>query len=145
MLEGSVFPGLGQDYLTTEVNMFLLPVQENDGEDQSRVRNIPTVLSAPWLKTENWFLLPVQENDWEDNLTKAGSGTYPLFSLLPGYRGHPAFSTMVSKLCSQILAMPRCQLSHTILTEKNWFHYAARIWDGVKKSSALSEYSRLLC
>lgn len=24
------------------------------------------------------------------------------------------------------------------------FHYAARIWDGVKKSSALSEYSRLL-
>uniref|UniRef100_A0A673AVW9 Nonsense-mediated mRNA decay factor SMG9 n=1 Tax=Sphaeramia orbicularis TaxID=375764 RepID=A0A673AVW9_9TELE len=74
-----------------------------------------------------------------------GSGTYPLFSLLPGYRGHPSFSTMVSKLRSQILAMPRCQLSHTILTEKNWFHYAARIWDGVKKSSALSEYSRLLC
>lgn len=27
----------------------------------------------------------------------------------------------------------------------NRFHYAARIWDGVKKSSALSEYSRLLC
>lgn len=26
----------------------------------------------------------------------------------------------------------------------NRFHYAARIWDGVKKSSALSEYSRLL-
>lgn len=24
------------------------------------------------------------------------------------------------------------------------FHYAARIWDGVKKSSALAEYSRLL-
>ncbi|XP_067457989.1 nonsense-mediated mRNA decay factor SMG9 isoform X2 [Thunnus thynnus] len=112
MLDCNIFPGLGQDYLDTEVNMFLLPVQENDGED---------------------------------NLTKAGPGTYPLFSLLPGYRGHPAFSTMVSKLRSQILAMPRCQLSHTILTEKNWFHYAARIWDGVKKSSALSEYSRLLC
>uniref|UniRef100_A0A673AYU1 Nonsense-mediated mRNA decay factor SMG9 n=1 Tax=Sphaeramia orbicularis TaxID=375764 RepID=A0A673AYU1_9TELE len=112
MLDCNIFPGLGQDYLATEVNMFLLPVQENDGED---------------------------------SLTKAGSGTYPLFSLLPGYRGHPSFSTMVSKLRSQILAMPRCQLSHTILTEKNWFHYAARIWDGVKKSSALSEYSRLLC
>jgi len=24
------------------------------------------------------------------------------------------------------------------------FHYAARIWDGVKKSSALAEYGRLL-
>uniref|UniRef100_A0A3B3TZ42 Nonsense-mediated mRNA decay factor SMG9 n=1 Tax=Poecilia latipinna TaxID=48699 RepID=A0A3B3TZ42_9TELE len=111
MLDCNIFPGLEQEYLDTEVNMFLLPAQENDGED---------------------------------NLNKT-AGTYPLFSLLPGYRGHPTFSTMVSKLRSQILAMPRCQLSHTILTEKNWFHYAARIWDGVKKSSALSEYSRLLC
>ncbi|KAI3360908.1 hypothetical protein L3Q82_013120 [Scortum barcoo] len=93
MLDCNIFPGLGQDFLATEVNMFLLPVQENDGED---------------------------------NLTKAGSGTYPLFSLLPGYRGHPAFSTMVSKLRSQILAMPRCQLSHTILTEKNWFQVSLR-------------------
>ncbi|MED6272710.1 smg-9, nonsense mediated mRNA decay factor, partial [Characodon lateralis] len=112
MLDCNIVPGLTQEYLDAEVNMFLLPVQENDGED---------------------------------NLNKAGAGTYPLFSLLPGYRGHPTFSTMVSKLRSQMLAMPRCQLSHTILTEKNWFHYAARIWDGVKKSSALSEYSRLLC
>ncbi|XP_019741809.1 protein SMG9 [Hippocampus comes] len=112
MLDCNIFPGLGQNYMTTEVNMFLLPMQDIDSED---------------------------------NLTKAGSTmTYPLFSLLPGYKGHPSFSTMISKLRSQILAMPRCQLSHTILTEKNWFHYAARIWDGVKKSSALSEYSRLL-
>lgn len=75
MVDCDIFPSLGQDYLSIEVNMFLLPVQENDGED---------------------------------NLTKAGSGTYPLFSLLPGYRGHPSFSTMISKLRSQILAMPRC-------------------------------------
>lgn len=33
MLDCSIFPGLGQDYLATEVNMFLLPVQENDGDD----------------------------------------------------------------------------------------------------------------
>lgn len=111
MLDCNIFPGLRPDYLESEINMFLLPIQETE----------------------------------EDHLTKAGLGTYPLFSLLPGYKGHPTFSTMVSKLRSQILAMPRCQLSHTILTEKNWFHYAARIWDGVKKSSALSEYSRLLC
>uniref|UniRef100_A0A673J9K5 SMG9 nonsense mediated mRNA decay factor n=1 Tax=Sinocyclocheilus rhinocerous TaxID=307959 RepID=A0A673J9K5_9TELE len=91
----------------------------------------------------NLFLLPMMENDGEDALTRAGSGP-PLFSLLPGYRGHPSFSSLVSKFRSQILAMSRSQLSHTILTEKNWFHYAARIWDGVKKSSALSEYSRLL-
>uniref|UniRef100_A0A8D2ZFR4 Nonsense-mediated mRNA decay factor SMG9 n=1 Tax=Scophthalmus maximus TaxID=52904 RepID=A0A8D2ZFR4_SCOMX len=104
MLDCNIFPGLGPDYLSPEVNMFLLPVQESDGED---------------------------------NLTKAGPGTYPLFSLLPGYKGHASFSTMVSKLRSQILTMPRS--FHSSL-----FHYAARIWDGVKKSSALSEYSRLL-
>uniref|UniRef100_A0A673J767 Nonsense-mediated mRNA decay factor SMG9 n=1 Tax=Sinocyclocheilus rhinocerous TaxID=307959 RepID=A0A673J767_9TELE len=104
------YKGLNRDYLETEVNLFLLPMMENDGEDA---------------------------------LTRAGSGP-PLFSLLPGYRGHPSFSSLVSKFRSQILAMSRSQLSHTILTEKNWFHYAARIWDGVKKSSALSEYSRLL-
>uniref|UniRef100_A0A672HWT8 SMG9 nonsense mediated mRNA decay factor n=1 Tax=Salarias fasciatus TaxID=181472 RepID=A0A672HWT8_SALFA len=111
MLKCNILPGLGQDFLSPEVNMFLLPV-------------------------ESMFF-------WGGSVL--GSGTYPLFSLLPGYRGHPSFPTMISKLRSQILAMPRCQLSHTILTETNWFHYAARIWDGVKKSSALSEYSRLLC
>ncbi|XP_066539516.1 nonsense-mediated mRNA decay factor SMG9 [Hoplias malabaricus] len=111
MLDCNVFPGLERDYLGTEVNLFLLPILENDGDEA---------------------------------LLRAGTGSAPLFSLLPGYRGHPSFSSMVSKLRSQVLAMSRNQLSHTILTEKNWFHYAARIWDGVKKSSALSEYSRLL-
>ncbi|TRY94703.1 hypothetical protein DNTS_021600 [Danionella cerebrum] len=111
MLDCNIFPGLGRDYLQAEVNLFLLPMMENDGEDA---------------------------------LTRAAGSGPPLFSLLPGYRGHPSFSSLLSKFRSQILAMSRSQLSHTILTEKNWFHYAARIWDGVKKSSALSEYSRLL-
>lgn len=31
-----------------------------------------------------------------------------------------------------------------LLLSSHRFHYAARIWDGVKKSSALAEYSRLL-
>uniref|UniRef100_A0A8C8HB29 Nonsense-mediated mRNA decay factor SMG9 n=1 Tax=Oncorhynchus tshawytscha TaxID=74940 RepID=A0A8C8HB29_ONCTS len=99
MLDCNIFPGLDRDYLETEVNMFLLPLMENEGEDA---------------------------------LTKAGSGAAPLFSLLPGYREHATFS-QVSKLRSQILSMSRCQL----------FHYAVRIWGGVKKSSALSEYSSL--
>nr|XP_014343706.1 PREDICTED: protein SMG9-like [Latimeria chalumnae] len=113
MLDCNIFPGLPADYLESEVNLFLLPLMESDGDD---------------------------------NLIRAGTGSggMPLFSLLPGYKGHPSFQSLVSKLRSQILSMSRPQLSHTILTEKNWFHYAARIWDGVKKSSALSEYSRLL-
>lgn len=48
----------------------------------------------------------------------------------------------------------RLLVAHWTRAECNWeatglrcsrrFHYAARIWDGVKKSSALAEYSRLL-
>ncbi|XP_068098106.1 nonsense-mediated mRNA decay factor SMG9 [Hyperolius riggenbachi] len=107
--------------------------------------NIFPGLPYDFLESEvNLFLIPVMETDTDETISKAGSAGNPLFSLLPGYKGHPSFHTMISKLRSQIMSMPRPQLSHTILTEKNWFHYAARIWDGVKKSSALSEYSRLL-
>ncbi|KAG5856162.1 hypothetical protein ANANG_G00005110 [Anguilla anguilla] len=112
MLDCNIFPGLGRDYLETEVNLFLLPQLENEGEDA---------------------------------LTRGGPGSTPCFpcSLVTG--DTPAFLAGPSYQAARPgPAMSRCQLSHTILTEKNWFHYAARIWDGVKKSSALSEYSRLL-
>lgn len=120
MLDCNIFPGLGQDYLDTEVNMFLLPMQENDGEDN--------LTKAGDRELNCWSSCETKLNFYPLCYVRheliivhcLGLGTYPLFSLLPGYRGHPAFSTMVSKLRSQILAMPRCQLSHTILTEKNW-------------------------
>lgn len=63
--------------------------------------------------------------DWEEgplfsHLNSPGPGSSPLFSLLPGYRGHPSFQSLVNKLRSQVMSMARPQLSHTILTEKNW-------------------------
>nr|XP_012616730.1 protein SMG9 isoform X4 [Microcebus murinus] len=108
--------------------------------------NVFPGLPPDFLDSEvNLFLVPFMDSEAEsENPPRAGPGTSPLFSLLPGYRGHPSFQSLVSKLRSQVMSMARPQLSHTILTEKNWFHYAARIWDGVKKSSALAEYSRLL-
>ncbi|EGV99386.1 Protein SMG9 [Cricetulus griseus] len=108
--------------------------------------NIFPGLPPDFLDSEvNLFLVPFMDSDAESETPpRAGPGSSPLFSLLPGYRGHPSFQSLVSKLRSQVMSMARPQLSHTILTEKNWFHYAARIWDGVKKSSALAEYSRLL-
>ncbi|KYO19186.1 protein SMG9 isoform B [Alligator mississippiensis] len=107
--------------------------------------NIFPGLPYDYLDTEvNLFLLPFMDADADETLPKSAPGGGPLFSLLPGYKGHPSFPSLVAKLRSQIMSMARPQLSHTILTEKNWFHYAARIWDGVKKSSALAEYSRLL-
>lgn len=117
MLDCNIFPGLGQDYLTTEVNMFLLPVQDNDSDDSLTKAGLDHISR----KTELiWFI--VDRFSWPLNIVPyLAAGTYPLFSLLPGYKGHPTFSTTVSKLRSRILAMPRCQLSHTILTEKNWY------------------------
>ncbi|KAL7981067.1 hypothetical protein Chor_005301 [Crotalus horridus] len=107
--------------------------------------NIFPGLPQSYLDTEvNLFLLPFMDSETDDVLPRATPGSGPLFSLLPGYKGHPSFQSLIAKLRSQMMSMSRPQLSHTILTEKNWFHYAARIWDGVKKSSALSEYSRLL-
>ncbi|EPQ20463.1 Protein SMG9 [Myotis brandtii] len=108
--------------------------------------NVFPGLPPDFLDSEvNLFLMPFMDSEAEsENPPRAGPSSSPLFSLLPGYRGHPSFQSLVSKLRSQVMSMARPQLSHTILTEKNWFHYAARIWDGVKKSSALAEYSRLL-
>lgn len=108
--------------------------------------NVFPGLPPDFLDSEvNLFLMPFMDSETESETPpRAGPGSSSLFSLLPGYRGHPSFQSLVSKLRSQVMSMARPQLSHTILTEKNWFHYAARIWDGVKKSSALAEYSRLL-
>ncbi|NP_001090489.1 protein SMG9 [Xenopus laevis] len=107
--------------------------------------NIFPGLPYDFVESEvNLFLIPTMESDADETISRAGTSGIPLFSLLPAYKGHPSFHSLVSRLRSQIMSMSRPQLSHTILTEKNWFHYAARIWDGVKKSSALSEYSRLL-
>ncbi|GAB0200429.1 protein SMG9 [Grus japonensis] len=94
----------------------------------------------------NLFLLPPleEEGGGEDALPRPGGGGAPLFPHLPPYRGHGAFGPLLARLRGRVLAAARTQLSHTLLTERNWFHYAARIWDGVKKSSALAEYSRLL-
>ncbi|XP_078511624.1 nonsense-mediated mRNA decay factor SMG9 isoform X1 [Lissotriton helveticus] len=106
--------------------------------------NVFPGLPHSFLECEvNLFLIPGMDSDNDEAISRASTGV-PLFSMLPGYKGHPSFQSLINKLRSQIMSMSRPQLSHTILTEKNWFHYAARIWDGVKKSSALAEYSRLL-
>ncbi|XP_064624984.1 nonsense-mediated mRNA decay factor SMG9-like [Lineus longissimus] len=84
----------------------------------------------------NVFLLPAF-----DNTEKWGD---PISSLLPEYRGHPGFDFLMRSFKNQLFSMPRSMLTHTTLTEKNWFHYAARTWEAVKKSQLFSEYNRLL-
>ncbi|XP_052801147.1 nonsense-mediated mRNA decay factor SMG9-like [Mya arenaria] len=95
-------------------------------------------LNPSHLKTnQNLFLLP-QMDKQKDNSQDT------LMSQLPEYRGYPSFQTLINSLRGQILSMPRDLHTHTTLSEKNWFHYAARIWDSIKKSQLIAEYNRLL-
>ncbi|XP_053908570.1 nonsense-mediated mRNA decay factor SMG9 [Cuculus canorus] len=103
---------------------------------------LPGLREATLEPDVNLVLLPPMEGDSEEPPRPGGASA--LFPLLPPFRGHGSFGALLSRLRGRVLAAARAQLSHTLLTERNWFHYAARIWDGVKKSSALAEYGRLL-
>ncbi|XP_069678162.1 nonsense-mediated mRNA decay factor SMG9 [Periplaneta americana] len=60
------------------------------------------------------------------------------------YRGHPGFAELLAMLRNQIHGVTCHPITHTVLSEKNWLHYASKVWEGVKKSSFFMEYSRLL-
>jgi protein SMG9 len=93
----------------------------------------------------NLFVLPDVAND--AITTAAAAGGDSLYTgvdeILRGYRGHGDFSDHVRELTRRLLSMPRQPLTLTALSEKNWFHYAARSWDVIRKSQLLTEYSRL--
>lgn len=76
----------------------------------------------------NLFLLPANNDD--DKSDK--------------FRGHPGFDYLAKVLRHQILSASHQSLTTTPLSERNWFHYASKTLDGVKKSSLFMEYSRFL-
>ncbi|XP_061163494.1 nonsense-mediated mRNA decay factor SMG9-like [Saccostrea echinata] len=84
----------------------------------------------------NLYLFPNMDNKKESHDT--------VLTLLPEYRGYPSVTTLVNGLRKQVYSMPRDNLTHTTLSEKNWFHYAARTFEAVKKSQLMAEYNRLL-
>ena len=84
----------------------------------------------------NLFLLPTMEY----YKTEPES----ILSSLPEYRGFPSFAFLMRSLRNQVYSVPRIAMTPTPLTEKNWFHFAARTWEAVKKSQLFAEYNRLL-
>ncbi|XP_047130662.1 nonsense-mediated mRNA decay factor SMG9 isoform X1 [Hydra vulgaris] len=82
----------------------------------------------------NLFLLP------EFALSQEETDVIPLSK----YRGHPNINTLIKVFRQQLLSIPREMFTHHLLSERNWFHYAARTWEAVKKSNLISEYHRLL-
>ncbi|KAL3695970.1 hypothetical protein R1sor_010046 [Riccia sorocarpa] len=56
---------------------------------------------------------------------------------------HESYAAMLAKFRNQILSLPRRPFSRP-LTEREWLRNAGRIWDLVKKSRVLAEYSKVL-
>lgn len=93
--------------------------------------------SAAGMTTDvNLFLLPLMEY----YKTEPES----ILAFLPEYRGYPSFSSLLRSLRNQIYSIPRQLMTPSPLSERNWFHFAARMWEAVKKSQLFAEYNRLL-
>lgn len=60
------------------------------------------------------------------------------------YKGVPDYEVLVRKLRNQIVSLPRNPFYPQISSEKNWFHYATRMWDLTRKSFLIAELGRLL-
>ena len=116
LAETNLYPGLASLCLAEkEMNAFLLPnVNENENQEKCDVTKIT--------------------NDPADRM----------FLSMPQFVGRPNTSILETTFRKMILSMPRHQLTRLPLTEKNWFHYAARSWETIRKSQLVSEYNRLL-
>ncbi|KAF6212681.1 hypothetical protein GE061_013207 [Apolygus lucorum] len=54
------------------------------------------------------------------------------------------YEEIIDLIRTQIHGVPVMPLTHTTLSEKNWFHYAVKVWEDIKKSPLFSEYGRML-
>lgn len=91
---------------------------------------IPALNGKNRALNTNLFVLP-----WLESESQSNAHTY---------LGRPSTKFLLKSLRNQILSITRHSLTRTPLSERNWFHYAARMLDAVKKSTLFSEYNRLL-
>lgn len=56
---------------------------------------------------------------------------------------HESYTVMLRQLRDQILSMPRRSFARPA-SERDWLRNAARVWDSIKKSPVLADYSRTL-
>jgi len=148
------FPYVGFVYNCCDPCSFQVDVVESMCEVTSkmfehsriRVRGSTSIMRMPVLPYHNSNLLR-KFHDLNIFLLPAldpVNGDDDDFNPISRYKGHPSFTTLTYALRNQLSSMPREHLTHHTLTEKNWFHYAARTWEAVKKSPLVAEYHRLL-
>lgn len=111
----------------------------------ARANIMPSLTPASLPLDVNLFLIPHFHEKEMDITTIYNNGQSILYSLLPQkVKCHPRTETLVRSFRNQIYGASRSPLTHTSLTEKNWFHYAARTWETMRKSSLMSDFNRLL-
>ncbi|XP_012252963.2 nonsense-mediated mRNA decay factor SMG9 isoform X2 [Athalia rosae] len=57
---------------------------------------------------------------------------------------HESEAKLIEKLRMRIHGVSRNPMTPAVLTEKNWYHYASKVIDAIKKSHLFSEYGRLM-
>jgi len=62
------------------------------------------------------------------------------FMSLPKFKNTPGVELLSETFVRMIQSIRRHSLTHMTLTEKNWFHFAARTWEATKKSQTISEF-----
>ncbi|XP_063959358.1 nonsense-mediated mRNA decay factor SMG9-like isoform X2 [Lytechinus pictus] len=91
----------------------------------------------------NLFLLPRLDSNKNRDEKESKTSAVDIVAD-PGYVGHPKPERLVTAFRNQMYAASRPLLTHSSLNEKNWYQYASRTWENIKKSSLMSEYHRLL-
>ncbi|XP_076812819.1 nonsense-mediated mRNA decay factor SMG9-like [Clavelina lepadiformis] len=116
-IETNLYPGLSSILpVANEVNAFVLP-NINDAENEEEKCDVTKV---------------------------AFDAADKQFLSIPQYVGRPSTALLENTFRKLILSVPRHPLTHLPLSEKNWFHYAARTWEALRKSQLVTEYNRLL-
>ena len=92
----------------------------------------------------NHFIFPniadTEESDYK-KVTYDESDTF--FLELQPFSNVPNLDLLTQTFVEMLLSTRRHSITQQSLTEKNWFHYAARTWEAIKKPSTVLEFSRL--
>ncbi|MEJ1286269.1 hypothetical protein NN561_017275 [Cricetulus griseus] len=120
-----------------------LSIGEAQGGWMAQNPEVPTPHSRAWLQPPllpaAWVPRPPQLPVLGEQAPQPGD----VHGSAPAVPHNPHREELVRVVWGAFEEPTECSLEGALAGEPQ-FHYAARIWDGVKKSSALAEYSRLL-
>lgn len=102
-------------------------------------------IALPLADEVNLFLIPTINNaDLEQVHSDASLSDDSYFQTFPNYGDLPNSTDILKTLQKMILSIRNIPLTHKQLTEKNWYYYAAKMWEAIKKSQMMAEFNRLI-